>query len=181
MGPSGSHGFVGHNGSQRRTGHAGHSGDHGRAMLLSGAGAAATGGFQKGPGTGTSDSILSWLSNGEYVIQASAVKKFGVGMFNSLNAGYMPAFADGGLTTGPSLSAISMRTAPTMDINNASMSRALSRTGTSQAQESAVFAPQIHLNVQAIDAKGTSEWLRNTGTKLIIKSLREVHAEFGGI
>lgn len=152
----------------------------GVAMLLSGAGAAATGGYQKGPGTGTSDSILSWLSNGEYVIQASAVKKFGVGLFNSLNAGYMPAFADGGLTTGPSLSAVSMRM-PSANIGDVSMSRALNKTGASQAQEAAVFAPQIHLNVQAIDAKGTSEWLRNTGTKLIIKSLREVHSEFGGI
>lgn len=46
----------------------------------------ATGGIVLGPGTGTSDSIPAWLSNGEYVVQASAVAKYGLGFMNRLNA-----------------------------------------------------------------------------------------------
>ena len=53
----------------------------------------ATGGPVSGPGTGTSDSIPAWLSNGEYVINAKAVKSFGKGFFDLINA---QGFADGG-------------------------------------------------------------------------------------
>jgi len=59
----------------------------------------ATGGLITGPGTGTSDSIPMRLSNGEFVIRAAAVKRFGAQFFQALNAGTMPA---------------SMRTAPAM-------------------------------------------------------------------
>lgn len=45
----------------------------------------ATGGFIKGPGSNTSDSIPAMLSNGEYVIQANAVSRYGVDFMNSLN------------------------------------------------------------------------------------------------
>ena len=58
---------------------------------------AARGGLISGPGTPTSDSIGAMLSNGEYVVQASAVKHYGVDFFNALNqmstlpAAMMPA------------------------------------------------------------------------------------------
>nr|WP_255711154.1 tape measure protein [Pelosinus baikalensis] len=67
---------------------------------------AATGGAIYGPGTGTSDSIMAMLSNGEYVIKASSVKQFGTGFFDTLNNGRMPAFATGGLVTGAPLSSV---------------------------------------------------------------------------
>lgn len=58
----------------------------------------ARGGHIRGRGTGTSDSILSWLSNGEFVIKAAAVKKWGVGFFHALNNMREPGgFATGGL------------------------------------------------------------------------------------
>jgi phage-related protein len=58
----------------------------------------ARGGHIRGRGTGTSDSILSWLSNGEFVIRAAAVKKFGVGFFQALNSLREPGcFAAGGI------------------------------------------------------------------------------------
>ncbi len=60
----------------------------------------AAGGLQQGPGTSTSDSILSWLSNGEYVINAAAVQKYGLGLFESLNQMRMPRFASGGAVGG---------------------------------------------------------------------------------
>lgn len=57
----------------------------------------ATGGYVSGAGTATSDSIPAMLSNGEYVINASAVKKLGLNNLNMMNNGLMPtARADGG-------------------------------------------------------------------------------------
>lgn len=53
----------------------------------------ATGGYISGPGTETSDSILSWLSNGEFVMRASAVRRYGADFMAALNA---ERFADGG-------------------------------------------------------------------------------------
>lgn len=61
----------------------------------------ATGGLIRGPGTGTSDSILMYGSNGEYMIKAAAVRKLGLPILNMLNQGILPPniprFADGGL------------------------------------------------------------------------------------
>lgn len=54
----------------------------------------ATGGYISGPGTATSDSIPARLSNGEYVIRASAVDHYGVGLFDQLN---YQQYASGGL------------------------------------------------------------------------------------
>lgn len=56
----------------------------------------AAGGPVKGPGTGTSDSIQARLSNGEFVMQSSAVKRFGTGFMDAVNTGHMPGFATGG-------------------------------------------------------------------------------------
>lgn len=57
----------------------------------------AAGGHITGPGTGTSDSILSWLSNGEFVIKASSVDKIGLDRLWYMNRfGRLPAFAEGG-------------------------------------------------------------------------------------
>jgi TP901 family phage tail tape measure protein len=53
----------------------------------------AGGGPVFGPGTSTSDSIPAMLSNGEFVVKASAVKRIGVPTLNQLNNGY----ANGGL------------------------------------------------------------------------------------
>jgi len=46
----------------------------------------AAGGPVFGPGTGTSDSIPINVSNGEYVIRAAAVEKYGIAMFDRLNS-----------------------------------------------------------------------------------------------
>lgn len=66
--------------------------------------AAATGGILRGPGTGTSDSILARLSNGEGVLNARAVQHYGAGMVHQLNRLQLPKFATGGVVgTGLSL------------------------------------------------------------------------------
>jgi TP901 family phage tail tape measure protein len=53
----------------------------------------ATGGPVRGPGSATSDSIPAYLSNGEYVIKAAAVARYGTAMFDRLNSMH---FAQGG-------------------------------------------------------------------------------------
>ncbi len=58
--------------------------------------AKASGGYISGPGGPTDDLIPARLSNGEYVVKASSVAKYGVGFMDSINAG---RFADGGLAS----------------------------------------------------------------------------------
>ncbi|MFE2998662.1 hypothetical protein ACFXG4_27125 [Nocardia sp. NPDC059246] len=68
-------------------------------------GAHAGGGLLSGPGTDTSDSMYIRASNYEFVTRAAMVRKYGVGIFEALNAGRidpaliaaLPAFAEGGL------------------------------------------------------------------------------------
>ena len=57
----------------------------------------ATGGMIEGPGTGTSDSILAMVSNGEYVVRAEAVKNIGKAKLDQLNRAGLNGFAMGGL------------------------------------------------------------------------------------
>jgi hypothetical protein len=84
----------------------------------------ASGGYIRGPGSGTSDSIPARLSNGEFVMRAAAVSKLGVGFLNHLNnAGYamgglvgqalgfspsLPSFAGGGLVGGGSYGTLNL-------------------------------------------------------------------------
>lgn len=61
----------------------------------------ATGGPILGPGTGTSDSIPAWLSNGEHVLTAEEVERLGgqdavLRMRQAIMSGTMPRFAEGG-------------------------------------------------------------------------------------
>jgi hypothetical protein len=66
----------------------------------------ASGGYVRGAGSGTSDSIPAWLSNGEFVIRAAAVRQYGLSFLRAVNGMRlnprqmkvgMPAFAMGGL------------------------------------------------------------------------------------
>jgi hypothetical protein len=67
----------------------------------------ASGGMVRGPGSGTSDSIMARLSNGEYVMRAAAVRAWGPQLLSAMNALKRPlravgdgsGFADGGLVT----------------------------------------------------------------------------------
>jgi len=67
-------------------------------MPASPASGMASGGMVRGPGTGTSDSVLARLSAGEYVMRARAVDHWGPRFMASLNALRSPSgFAGGGL------------------------------------------------------------------------------------
>jgi hypothetical protein len=91
----------------------------------------AGGGHIRGPGTGTSDSIIARVSNGEYIFTAKAVKRLGLPILNALNYGFrdigsvvrgfnmggvvsaltpnVPRFASGGLVSVPAASGGDMR------------------------------------------------------------------------
>ena len=91
----------------------------------------AQGGLIKGPGTGTSDSIAAMvmppapgfagggmpirISDGEYIIKAAAVQKYGVDFFDQLNA---QKFAGGGMLSMPKYAMGGM---PTYNIPNNSL------------------------------------------------------------
>jgi TP901 family phage tail tape measure protein len=68
--------------------------------------AVATGGYIAGPGTATSDSIPAMLSNGEYVIKAATVKKFGTKMFDSINSGSLPILSGANSMSAPRFASV---------------------------------------------------------------------------
>lgn len=84
-------GSVAHEGGNYATG----------GMIRRATGGPIAGGFVSGPGGPTSDKIQALLSNGEYVIRASSVAKYGKGMLGALNTGRFPKFAVGGPVNGP--------------------------------------------------------------------------------
>lgn len=63
------------------------------------------GGYIRGPGSTTSDSILAAVSNKEYIVKALAVRKYGLPFMNALNAGTLDmdrvksAMGEGGVST----------------------------------------------------------------------------------
>lgn len=59
----------------------------------------ARGDMVRGPGTGTSDSILARLSNGEFVMRAAAVQHYGPNLLRQLNERRLPKYATGGLVS----------------------------------------------------------------------------------
>jgi hypothetical protein len=54
----------------------------------------AAGGLITGPGSDTSDNLLAWLSPGEFVMRAAAVRRWGAERLSAMNR-----YADGGLVT----------------------------------------------------------------------------------
>lgn len=64
----------------------------------------ARGGILRGRGTGTSDSNLAWLSNGEGILNARAVQHYGADLVHRLNRLSLPRYSTGGVHGGgPSL------------------------------------------------------------------------------
>lgn len=92
------------------------SGGRGRLTL-------ATGGPVWGPGTATSDSVPAWLSNGEYVVNAAAVSKYGMGFMNALNSMRVPKFASGGAVSGSNNSGSAVITGGVVELGPQTMNR----------------------------------------------------------
>ena len=56
----------------------------------------ASGGYISGPGSGTSDSIIARVSNGEFIVNAQATQR-NIGLLNAVNSGAIDRFETGGL------------------------------------------------------------------------------------
>ena len=68
-------------------------------QIFPGLGGKADGGIINGPGTGRSDSILTRLSNGEFVVNAKATSR-NRHLLEAINAGGLPGYATGGMVGG---------------------------------------------------------------------------------
>lgn len=83
------------------------------------------GGPVRGPGTGTSDSILARVSNGEYVIPAERVRQYGQDMFDTIRAGKLssahaavPALASLGVGSTRAAPVVNVTYAPQINLTN---------------------------------------------------------------
>ena len=124
--------------------------------------AVASGGYISGPGTGTSDSIPAMLSNGEYVIKAATVKKFGTSLFDNINAGSLPVmpsannmstprFASVGSTASVSQSSVASRqSAPSS--SNSVYNYSLSVNVASQSDPNTI-AQTVMAQLQRVDSQ----------------------------
>lgn len=83
----------------------------------------ASGGLISGPGSGTSDSILSRLSNGEFVVSARAVAAYGADLFHAFNSMQVPGFAGGGLLDLSGLAPVPVPLPRAANTNSASAGR----------------------------------------------------------
>lgn len=95
----------------------------GSMNYVSHVGGHADGGRITGPGTGTSDSILARVSDGENVITASATDYYGQAFMDALNAKQVPRYAGGGRVGGGSSPGGMGQPAPQIIVNNNSNSQ----------------------------------------------------------
>ncbi|MFI7293952.1 hypothetical protein [Streptomyces sp. NPDC050121] len=77
------------------------------------------GGRIRGPGSGTSDSILARVSNGEYVIPADRVRQYGQNMFDAIRAGKLSSARATPAPTASALGVGNTRTAPVVNMTYA--------------------------------------------------------------
>lgn len=113
-------------------------------------GGAATGGFITGPGTGTSDDIPAFLSNGEYVLTAQAVQNVGLPLLDAMNSGRVGHFASGGLV----------------------------RAASGGKGSGGAAGNVVTLNVSALDAASFADFLQNGGMDAIKQLLYDGNRDF---
>ena len=120
-----------------------------------GFGGAATGGYISGPGTSTSDSIPTMLSNGEFVINAAAVDRVGAPLLQAINDGKrISHFSSGGIVSGGSS-------------NNGGL---IMQMGSN-----------IVMNVSAVDAESFTDFLQRDGGKAIKQFLLDTDRDYTGL
>lgn len=114
----------------------------------------ATGGYISGPGTSTSDSIPTMLSNGEFVINAAAVDRVGAPLLQAINNGKrISHFSSGGIVSGGSS-------------NNGGL---IMQMGSN-----------IVMNVSAVDAESFTDFLQRYGGKAIKQFLLDTDRDYTG-
>lgn len=133
----------------------------------------AIGGSVTGPGGPTSDDIPAWLSNGEYVVRASAVQQYGTDFFDQLNTQRLAAGGpvDGShvQVKGVSTGSITAALAPAVSAISAT-----ARSVTASAQASASTAGMPGGGSQA-SLVALGHWLQGQGARVA------EHQAFGGV
>lgn len=141
----------------------------------------ATGGYISGPGSSTSDSIPARLSNGEYVVKASAVKQVGVQHLDALNSGKAVGFARGGVA-GMNNALMPMTQGKSEDVIKAVTSEFVGKAAKALQQ---AFASSVAYNASA----GVKQWLpdvikalalNHLPSSLANQVLRQISTESGG-
>lgn len=143
----------------------------------------AAGGYISGAGSGTSDSIPAWLSNGEFVVNAHQTAKNRT-LLESINKG-VQGFAGGGIVhispPGSSSSSSGSSTSGTSSSTNKGHPVWIvdgTRYASLQAAKNAArtaFQAQVHLGV-TIEHQGFSDW-----KKALDGTVSAAHAAFGKI
>lgn len=129
----------------------------------------ARGGAIRGPGTSTSDSIPANLSNGEFVMKASAVNRIGVGTLNAMNSGHAQGFAKGGSVgngRGSSKSEVAQYNALLKEI------AALTKTINNQSAALTKYTDQIKSIGSALDNNTNLGGLEGGSAGDVIKNLQ---------
>jgi lambda family phage tail tape measure protein len=124
------------------------------ATSFAGAFHLADGGSVSGPGSATSDSIPAMLSNGEFVVNAAATKRYS-GLLAAINSGRLSHFANGGAVgsvASSSTSASSGNTPVSVTVNN-------NGGGGLDEQDAA----DLHAIVQAFVDKRLNQRMRGQG------------------
>ena len=115
----------------------------------------ASGGIISGAGTSTSDSIPAMLSDGEYVLNAAAVRRIGIPALNAINSGSIRQFTQGGYVSPGPGKAVSVNGMPNIIVNisNASgMPLAAEETGNSFDGENYIVS--VMMNAIATNKMG---------------------------
>lgn len=125
------------------------------------------GGYITGAGTATSDSIPAWLSNGEYIINAATVSRYGQSFFDDLNNN---RFSSGGMIGGiASLPAIGSGAASSV-VNNVTVS--VYKDGSSDSMTNTEEGQTI--------SKRVVEMMRNIANEQIVNNMRPGGLLVGG-
>jgi hypothetical protein len=137
-----------------------------KMAIVSSALGLATGGIVRGPGTGTSDSILARLSNGEGVLNARATSLVGEDFINSLNAGAL------------SLAALPASVASQLP-SAASSARSSSPTLLSADSTGQGGAPRVNVAYFNDEAAAMSWLNKQSGRKVLYRRLNQERSELG--
>lgn len=126
----------------------------------------ATGGHITGPGTGTSDDIPIWASNGEYMLKAAAVQKIGLDNLNYMNqyGKLPPAYATGGLIS------------PEKYLSKSAIPEP--KFGSSDVPTNTVTEKPVQINITALDAKSIERLLKKNN-KAVASGLKDYARNFG--
>ena len=158
------------------------SGFTGGSLMTEGGIGFAEGGTVKGEGTEKSDSIPAMLSNGEYVLNAEAVKRLGVPLLNALNnnKGMIAKFAEGGYSnskgvtpvlskdnSGNVTTASNILNKKDIDTDKTNNAEILALMATTMREIAEQGNKPSNINIAAMDSKSFAEFLNENADILM--------------